>query len=100
MKTIGWNRAEEYTRRRCVGWVWIIGSIAVWVIMTVSALGDVLGAPAAAAAAMREPTAGWRRVVDWVMEDTYYSRCVPVLIPGGITYVYFNWLSARFFEHT
>ena len=25
---------------------------------------------------------------------------LPVLIPGTIAYVYFHWLSARFFEHT
>jgi hypothetical protein len=39
-------------------------------------------------------------VIDWALRDAYYSRVVPALIPGTIAYVYFNWLSARFFEHT
>jgi len=39
-------------------------------------------------------------VLDWALRDEYYSRALPVLIPGTIAYVYFHWLSARFFEHT
>jgi hypothetical protein len=59
--------------------------------MTVSVIGDVRGTSRA------ETGIG---VVDWALRDEYYSRVVPALIPGTIAYVYFHWLSARFFEHT
>jgi len=63
------------------------------VVMTVSIAGDLLGiAPGQGATGVK-----W---IDRALEDEYYSRTLPVLIPGVITYVYFNWLSARFFEHT
>ena len=62
-----------------------------FVLLTASVVGDLSGT--------RRLETGIE-VIDWALRDAYYSRVVPALIPGTIAYVYFNWLSARFFEHT
>jgi len=42
---------------------------------------------------------GWN-FVDAIIKDDYYVYALPTLIPGCITYVYFNWLASQFFAHT
>lgn len=90
---VRWNRPEEHRWRPLTGLALCAASLIVMVVMTVSIAGDLLGiAPGQGATGVK-----W---IDRALEDEYYSRTLPVLIPGVITYVYFNWLSARFFEHT
>lgn len=39
-------------------------------------------------------------VLDAIMRDEYYVQALPALIPGIVTYVYFNWLASQFFANT
>ena len=68
-------------------------SIIVMTWLTLSLVGD-LGAGEGADAAHGNSRFGLGA------ERLGYHERLPVLIPGTIAYVYFHWLSARFFEHT
>ncbi len=87
-----WNPPEEWTWRPVRGLAMCATSIIVMTWLTLSLVGDLAGEA-------RTPRTGIA-ALDWALRDEYYSRALPVLIPGTIAYVYFHWLSARFFEHT
>jgi len=38
-------------------------------------------------------------ILDWIKDDYYYSSLVMVMIPVTVIFVYFNWLSLKFFRH-
>ena len=86
-----WNPPEERSSAVARGVAMCAASVVAFVLLTASVVGDLSGT--------RRLETGIE-VIDWAVRDAYYSRVVPALIPGTIAYVYFNWLSARFFEHT
>jgi phosphatidylinositol N-acetylglucosaminyltransferase subunit Y len=37
--------------------------------------------------------------LDWIQQDQYYCYLVPATIPVTVGFIYFNWLSLKFFRH-
>lgn len=38
-------------------------------------------------------------IFDWIKDDYYYSALFPAMIIVSIIFVYFNWMSLKFFRH-
>ena len=85
-----WNVPEERRWRPLCGLLLCVSSVIVFVLLTVSVIGDLLPENA-------RTGVGW---IDRALAEDYYSRALPTLVPGTIACVYFHWLGARFFEHT
>ncbi len=39
------------------------------------------------------------KILDWVKRDEYYICLMPSLLVTGTIFVYFNWLSMKYFRH-
>lgn len=38
-------------------------------------------------------------IFDWIKNDYYYSALFPAMIVVSVIFVYFNWMSLKFFRH-
>lgn len=69
------------------GWVVLVGTLVAYIIgmyaLVVSKIMPETGNP----------------ILDWVARDYYYSSLIVVMIPVSVIFVYFNWLSLKFFRH-
>lgn len=39
------------------------------------------------------------QILDAMGDDRYYSRLIPLTIPVGVMFVFFNWLGMNFFRN-
>ena len=94
MKPSGWrwNPPEEGRDVRLLGLCLCVVSASVIATMALNVVGRVF-------IDVNSQSTGWN-LVDAIIKDDYYVYALPTLIPGCITYVYFNWLASQFFAHT
>jgi hypothetical protein len=94
MKPSGWrwNPPEEGRDVRLLGLCLCVVSASVIATMALNVVGRVF-------IDVNSRSTGWN-FVDAIIKDDYYVYALPTLIPGCITYVYFNWLASQFFAHT
>mmetsp|Transcript_26044 Transcript_26044/g.65443 ORF Transcript_26044/g.65443 Transcript_26044/m.65443 type:complete len:98 (-) Transcript_26044:958-1251(-) len=38
-------------------------------------------------------------LLDWIKHDRYYCYLAPATVPVTVGFIYFNWLSLKFFRH-
>ena len=85
-----WNTESELRWRPTVGIVMCACACAMHGYLTLAVIG---------AFTPETYSTGWTGV-DNALRDDLARSALPTLIPGTIAFVYFNWLAARFFEHT
>ena len=87
-----WNPPEEGRDARLLGLCLCVVSAAVIATMALNVIGRRF-------VDVHTQSTGWD-AIDAIIKDNYYVHALPTLIPGCITFVYFNWLASQFFAHT
>lgn len=68
-----------------------------WIVLLLTLVGYIIGMYALVVSKIMPETGN--PILDWIKHDYYYSSLVTVMLPVTVIFVYFNWLSLKFFRH-